>query len=55
MTWEKHLEHWIVGLRAPWLDWFFIGLSWIGSYGFVDRDGQPARAGTNEDFQLMMP
>lgn len=35
MTWEKHLEHWLVGLRTPWLDWFFIGLSWIGSYGLV--------------------
>jgi undecaprenyl-diphosphatase len=35
LTWEKHLEHWIVGQRTPWLDWFFIGLSWIGSYGFI--------------------
>jgi undecaprenyl-diphosphatase len=35
LTWEKHLEHWIVGLRTPWLDWFFVGLSWIGSYGFI--------------------
>ena len=35
MTWEKHLEHWIVGLRTGWLDWFFITLSWIGSFGAV--------------------
>jgi undecaprenyl-diphosphatase len=35
LAWEKHLEHWIVGLRTPWLDWFFISLSWIGSYGAV--------------------
>jgi undecaprenyl-diphosphatase len=35
VTWERQLEHWIVGLRTPWLDWFFIGLSWIGSYGFI--------------------
>lgn len=35
MTWERQLEHWIVGLRVGWLDWFFIGLSWIGSFGAV--------------------
>jgi undecaprenyl-diphosphatase len=35
LTWEKHLEHWIVGLRTDWLDWFFVTLSWIGSFGFV--------------------
>jgi undecaprenyl-diphosphatase len=35
LAWEKHLEHWIVGLRTPWLDWFFVWLSWIGSYGAV--------------------
>jgi undecaprenyl-diphosphatase len=35
LTWEKHLEHWIVGLRTGWLDWFFIALSWIGSSGAV--------------------
>jgi undecaprenyl-diphosphatase len=35
LTWERHLEHWIVGLRVGWLDWFFIGLSWIGTLGLV--------------------
>jgi undecaprenyl-diphosphatase len=35
LAWDRHLEHWIVGLRAGWLDWFFIGLSWIGRLGLV--------------------
>jgi undecaprenyl-diphosphatase len=35
LAWERHLEHWIVGQRVGWLDWFFIGLSWIGSLGAV--------------------
>jgi undecaprenyl-diphosphatase len=35
LTWEKHLEHWIVGERTGWLDWFFIALSWIGTLGLV--------------------
>jgi undecaprenyl-diphosphatase len=36
LTWEKHLEHWIVGhLRTGWLDWFFIALSRIGTLGLV--------------------
>ncbi len=35
MTWEKHLEHWIVEQRVGWLDWFFITLSWIGRLGAV--------------------
>ncbi len=35
MVWEKHLEHWIVGLRTGWLDWFFILLSRIGTLGLV--------------------
>ena len=35
MSWERRLEHSIVGLRAGWLDWFFIGLSWIGTLGLV--------------------
>ena len=35
MTWEKHLEHWIVGLRVDWLDQVFIALSWIGTVGAV--------------------
>lgn len=35
MSWDRHLEHWIVGLRAGWLNWFFVGLSWIGTYGLV--------------------
>jgi undecaprenyl-diphosphatase len=35
LIWERHLEHWLVGLRVGWLDWFFVGLSWIGRLGFV--------------------
>ena len=35
MSWDRHLEHWIVGLRAGWLNWFFVGLSWLGTYGLV--------------------
>jgi undecaprenyl-diphosphatase len=35
LSWERRLEHWIVGHRVGWLNWFFIGLSWIGSYGLV--------------------
>jgi len=35
LRWERHLEHWIVAHRVGWLDWFFIGLSWIGTYGAV--------------------
>jgi undecaprenyl-diphosphatase len=35
LTWEKHLEHWIVLQRVGWLDWFFITLSWIGQLGLV--------------------
>ncbi len=35
MVWEKHLEHWIVGLRTGWLDWLFILLSRIGTLGLV--------------------
>jgi undecaprenyl-diphosphatase len=35
LSWEKHLEHWIVGQRVGWLNWFFIGLSWIGTWGAV--------------------
>ncbi len=35
MAWERHLEHWIVGLRVGWLNWIFIGLSWIGTLGAV--------------------
>ena len=35
MSWDRHVEHWIVGLRVGWLNWFFVGLSWIGSYGLV--------------------
>lgn len=35
MGWERHLEHWIVGQRVSWLDWFFIDLSWIGSLGAI--------------------
>lgn len=35
MSSEKHLEHWIVGLRVGPLNDLFIALSWIGSYGLV--------------------
>jgi len=35
LSWEKHLEHWIVLQRVGWLNWFFIGLSWIGQLGLV--------------------
>lgn len=35
MSWDRHLEHWIVGLRVGSLDWFFVGLSWIGRLGLV--------------------
>jgi undecaprenyl-diphosphatase len=35
LSWEKHLEHWIVGQRVGWLNWLFIGLSWIGTWGAV--------------------
>jgi undecaprenyl-diphosphatase len=35
LTWEQHLEHWIVGHRVGWLNPFFIGLSWIGTFGAV--------------------
>jgi undecaprenyl-diphosphatase len=35
LSWEKHLEHWIVLQRVGWLDWFFITLSWIGQLGLV--------------------
>jgi undecaprenyl-diphosphatase len=32
---DKHLEHFIVDHRAGWLDWFFIGLSRVGTLGVV--------------------
>jgi undecaprenyl-diphosphatase len=35
LSWDRHLEHWIVGLRVGWLDWFFVGLSRIGTLGLV--------------------
>ena len=35
MSWEKHLEHWIVLQRVGWLDWFVIALSRIGQLGLV--------------------
>jgi len=35
LSWDRHLEHWIVGLRAGWLNWFFVGLSWLGTFGLV--------------------
>jgi undecaprenyl-diphosphatase len=35
LSWERHLEHWIVLQRVSWLDWLFIGLSRIGTLGLV--------------------
>jgi undecaprenyl-diphosphatase len=35
VRWERHLEHWIVGLRVGWLDDVSIALSWIGTWGAV--------------------
>jgi undecaprenyl-diphosphatase len=35
LTWERHLEHWLVARRVGWLDDFFIALSWIGGLGAV--------------------
>jgi undecaprenyl-diphosphatase len=35
LAWERHLEHWIVAQRVGWLDWLFIGLSWLGTFGAV--------------------
>ena len=35
MTWERHLEHWIVLQRVHWLNQVFIALSWIGSLGII--------------------
>ncbi len=32
---DKHLERLIVAHRIGWLDWFFIGLSWVGTLGLV--------------------
>lgn len=32
---DKHLEHWIAGHRVEWLNWFFLGLSRIGTLGVV--------------------
>jgi undecaprenyl-diphosphatase len=32
---DKHVERWIVSHRVGWLDWFFIGLSRIGTLGLV--------------------
>jgi membrane-associated phospholipid phosphatase len=35
LSWEKHLEHWLVLQRVSWLNWFFIDLSWLGRLGLV--------------------
>jgi undecaprenyl-diphosphatase len=35
LTWDRHLEHWIVLHRVGWLDWLFIDLSWLGRLGLV--------------------
>ncbi len=32
---DRHLEHFVVAHRVGWLDWFFVWLSRIGSYGLV--------------------
>jgi undecaprenyl-diphosphatase len=32
---DRHLERWVVHHRAGWIDWLFIGLSWIGTDGLV--------------------
>jgi undecaprenyl-diphosphatase len=32
---DRHFEHWIVGQRVGWLDWFFVGLSRVGELGLV--------------------
>src|SRR5439155_5888848 len=32
---DRHLERWIVLHRVGWLDWLFVWLSRIGSYGLV--------------------
>jgi undecaprenyl-diphosphatase len=32
---DKHLERFIVAHRAGWLNWFFIGLSRVGTLGLV--------------------
>jgi undecaprenyl-diphosphatase len=32
---DKHLERFIVAHRTGWLDWFFIGLSRVGTLGVV--------------------
>jgi undecaprenyl-diphosphatase len=35
LSWERHLEHWIVVQRVGWLNPIFIALSWIGSLGAI--------------------
>jgi undecaprenyl-diphosphatase len=32
---DHRLERWVVLHRVGWLDWLFVWLSWIGSYGLV--------------------
>lgn len=32
---DKHLERFIVAHRVGFFDWFFIGLSWVGTLGLV--------------------
>jgi undecaprenyl-diphosphatase len=32
---DRHLEGWIVAHRIGRLDWFSVGLSWLGSFGLV--------------------
>ncbi len=32
---DKHVEHFIVAHRTGWLDWFFIGLSRVGTLGLI--------------------
>lgn len=33
MAWDRHLERWVVGHRIGFLDPFFEGLTYVGSYG----------------------
>jgi undecaprenyl-diphosphatase len=32
---DRHLERWVVHHRIGWIDWLFVGLSWIGTDGAI--------------------
>jgi len=32
---DRHIERWIVGHRAGWLNWLFVLLSHVGAYGAI--------------------